>query len=91
MRLLTAKQGKLVEAMRIWGEVVLPLAPAAYWDEFVRRLSISGHIDLVVTWLPFNDRSKVAPTVYQDLLTEPLQVASLSCQTLLTLARNECI
>lgn len=64
----------LVEAMRIWGEVVLPLAPAAYWDKFVHRLDSAGQIDLVVTWLPFNDRSKVSPSVYEKLLLQPLQV-----------------
>lgn len=46
--------------MAVWGEQVLPVAPAAFWSLFVERLRRAGRLQLLVKWLPFNDRSKVS-------------------------------
>ena len=67
------QRGRHVEALAVWGESVLPWAPAAYWDRFISRLAKAGHLNLIVKWLPFNDRGRVAPSVYLQLLLDPLQ------------------
>lgn len=54
-------QGRHAEAMTVWGEQVLPLAPAAFWNLFVERLRRANKLNLLVKWLPFNDRSKARP------------------------------
>lgn len=38
----------------------------------MERLDAAGKIDLVVKWLPFNDRSKVGPDVYERLLVSAI-------------------
>ncbi len=45
--------------MTVWGEVVFPVAPASYWNAFAKRLDQTGHLDLLVKWLPFSDPTKV--------------------------------
>lgn len=65
--------GRHEEAVRIWGEVHLPSAPALYWKTFVERLDEAEKIDLVVKWLPFNDRTKVGPEVYERLLLASIE------------------
>lgn len=62
------RKGKHVEAVRVWGEVHLPSAPALYWKFFVDRLADAGKIDLAVKWLPFNDRTKVGHEIYERML-----------------------
>ncbi len=52
-------QGLRREALAVWGENLLPWAPAAYWERFIARLTRAGAQDLIVKWLPFNDRGKV--------------------------------
>lgn len=52
-------QGRYTEAMREWGENVLPWAAATYWDCFITNLVHADRLDLIVKWLPFNDRGKV--------------------------------
>lgn len=66
------RQGLCREAVRVWGEVHLPLAPPEYWRVFIDRLDAADKLDLVVQWLPFNDRTKVSSDMYQRLLTSPL-------------------
>ena len=66
------RQGRFVEAVRVWGEVILPSAPAKYWTIFVNRLNRAGKLGLIVKWLPFNDRTKVSPEIYETLLRAPL-------------------
>lgn len=53
-----------MDAMRVWGEQVLPFAPAAFWNAFAWQLEKINALDLLVPWLPFNDRSKVRPIMY---------------------------
>eukprot|EP00041_Stephanoeca_diplocostata_P028422 m.805183 g.805183 ORF g.805183 m.805183 type:complete len:800 (+) comp23371_c0_seq9:1289-3688(+) len=62
------KMGRCEEAVRVWGEVHLPSAPALYWSAFIDRLEAAGRIDLAVKWLPFNDRTKVGHDVYERIL-----------------------
>eukprot|EP00039_Didymoeca_costata_P011483 m.161493 g.161493 ORF g.161493 m.161493 type:complete len:960 (+) comp15188_c0_seq4:150-3029(+) len=65
-------QGRHEESVRVWGEVVLPSAPAEYWKLFVDRLNRADKLNLIVKWLPFNDRTKVTPDIYEKLLTSAL-------------------
>lgn len=62
------RKGRHEEAVRVWGEVHLPSAPAVYWKIFVDRLDAAGKIDLAVKWLPFNDRTKVGHDIYERML-----------------------
>jgi hypothetical protein len=52
-------QGYYREAMAIYGEQVLPLAPATYWRLFLERLLRSQQSSLAIKYLPFSDKSKV--------------------------------
>jgi hypothetical protein len=52
-------RGCFREAMRVWGEIHLPSAAPAFWRVFIERLEAANKLDLVVQWLPFNDRTKV--------------------------------
>ena len=67
------RHGRHVEAVRVWGEVHLPLAPPTYWDIFVTRLEAADKLHLIVKWLPFNDRTKVAHGIYERLLNTALE------------------
>eukprot|EP00048_Salpingoeca_helianthica_P009192 m.131977 g.131977 ORF g.131977 m.131977 type:complete len:751 (+) comp14798_c0_seq5:88-2340(+) len=71
------RQGRTAEAMTEWGENVLPWAPAAYWSEFVKALLKANRLDLIVKWLPFNDRGKVPARIYEQLLLSPLNAGRL--------------
>ncbi len=52
--------GRHAEAVRQWGEAHLPSAPAKFWHLFMERLEAADQLDLIVQWLPFNDRTKVS-------------------------------
>eukprot|EP00043_Microstomoeca_roanoka_P012759 m.123943 g.123943 ORF g.123943 m.123943 type:complete len:867 (-) comp15581_c2_seq1:1382-3982(-) len=65
-------KGLFEEAMRVWGEQVLPVSSASFWNVFAARLDECNSLHLLVKWLPFNDRSKLRPEVYLKLLTQPL-------------------
>ena len=44
------RQGRHVEAVRVWGEVILPSAPPKYWTIFVNRLKSADKLELIVKW-----------------------------------------
>ena len=88
--LLIETQGRPAAAMAVWGESVLPWAPAAYWERFIARLAAVGEIDLIVKWLPFNERGKVQLMYSQSyrfaspsMGNTPVQVASSVYERLL--------
>jgi hypothetical protein len=59
--------------MTVWGEQVLPLAPAAFWNLFVERLRRANKLNLLVKWLPFNDRSKARPRMPRPVCCSNVQ------------------
>eukprot|EP00055_Hartaetosiga_balthica_P015925 m.97871 g.97871 ORF g.97871 m.97871 type:complete len:807 (+) comp8997_c0_seq3:301-2721(+) len=67
------KAGQRKEALRVWGEQVLPHATATFWDVFLQRLEGDGALQDIVPWLPFNDKSKVSASVYLKILTQALE------------------
>ncbi len=73
------RQRQEKQALAVWAELVLPSAPAAYWHVFMHRLAEADKLDLAVKWLPFNDRTKISPRVYEALLLSPLKKGDDRC------------
>ncbi|EDQ84183.1 uncharacterized protein MONBRDRAFT_13057 [Monosiga brevicollis MX1] len=59
--------------MAVYGEQVLPHAPAAYWKSFCETLLAQDQLDWVLPYLPFNDKAKtmaVAVVLRRDIESE---------------------